>query len=566
MARRGRTERPEAAATETTDDIPGGGRAAARRAARGGGRRRKKPTGARRFLRPVSIAVGITLVAGCAGGYLYLQRLNGNIDESDLYAGDYIPPEAAADAQGRTPLNILLIGTDSREGTGGQYGNMEITGWGHNDVNMLLHISADRTEAVAVNIPRDTVVDIPECTDGDTGEVYGAIRAAFNDSMGRGGPGCTVQTVAELTNIRIHHFLMVDFQGVKDLSTAVGGVTVNLCEPIRDEDSGLDLPAGEQRIAGEDALAFVRTRKSVQDGSDLGRFNLQRQFLSSLFRELTSAGTLLDPTKLLPIAEAATNSLTVSPELGSVTALMGLAQELGGISPDDVRFINPQMQDSDEIDGKVELVQPQATQMFDLIAADQPLDGGGEEGEPAGEASGSPEPSSGESPEPDASASAPAEGADGTEEAAEDGAAEDGAEADGGAIDTSSVDPATVSTVVLNGTLTGGKASEVAEHLGEHEFTATTGNAATQDVATSTVAHAPGEEAIGLAVAQAIGLGEDALEESADLAAGSVTVTIGADFPEEMPRPTPSALPEDVTVHDAAEDECTSGYTGVRDA
>src|SRR2546425_5614749 len=96
----------------------------------------------------------------------------------------------------------------------------------------------------------------------------------LNEAMGRGGPGCVQDTVQKLTNLKIDHFAVVNFQGVRDLTNAVGGVDVNLCTAIKDKDSHLDLSAGPHRLNGDEGLEFVRTRHGVQDGTAIGRFSM----------------------------------------------------------------------------------------------------------------------------------------------------------------------------------------------------------------------------------------------------------------------------------------------------
>ena len=242
-------------------------------------------------------ALGLVLCAGALSGYLLYEHLNDNIRTVDV--GDAGSKNVASSG----PLNILVIGTDSRQGLGRRYGDEGSPG--HADTTILFHVSADRSNAIALSIPRDLVTGIPDCptrqADGTFRVIPGAPRARFNASLGQQGrdPGCTMRTVQALTGIRPDHFMMADFAAVKALSTAVGGVQVCLAKDIDDRGgSGLRLSRGWHVVRGEQALAFVRTRHTVGDGSDLSRIRLQQQFLASLIRSMKSGGTLNSPERL----------------------------------------------------------------------------------------------------------------------------------------------------------------------------------------------------------------------------------------------------------------------------
>ncbi|WP_377271051.1 LCP family protein [Peterkaempfera sp. SMS 1(5)a] len=518
------TAAPGRAAPDTPASIP---------RQRGAGPSRRRPkSGWKRFIKPVAIGTAVTVAAGCGGVYLYIQHLNSNITKAPKSAGNSAPPGGKADAQGRTAMNILLIGTDSRKGLGGKYGDKENVGKGNNDVDILLHVYPDRKSAVAVDLPRDTLVNHPPCTDPVTKQVYGPMtRMPLNMALSRGGPGCVVDTVQKITDLRIDHFLMVNFEGVKDLTNAVGGVDVNLCQPIHDSDSHLDLPAGPSHLDGDQGLAFVRTRHAVQDGSAVGRFSMQRAFLASLFRQMTSAGTLLNPTKLTPLAEAATKALTVDPDLGSVTALTGLADDLKAIKPDKVAFLQPKVSytprdlaDPNRSE-KDEFVQPQADQIFAMLLADRSLTG-----KPAAK--------------PASASASPTHSAEPT------------------------VVPSQVTVTVLNGTTTrNGAASVGATALTALGYHATSGNAPQKGVQTSTVTYAQADQqAAAQSVARSLGLPASAVKVGGT--GRGVVVTIGADFPQTIPTakpsiPVPTALPTDVKVHKADDTSCTSKGNGL---
>lgn len=147
-----------------------------------------------------------------------------------------------------------------------------------------------------------------------------------------------MRTVKELTGIQVDHFMMADFNAVKNLSTAVGGVPVCVAKDVNDKDSKLKLTAGEHRLEGEQALAFVRTRHAFGNESDLDRIKTQQQFLSSMMREMKSKETLTSPQKFFSLAEAATKSLSVDSGIGSIAKLTDLAGELKNIDLKNITF------------------------------------------------------------------------------------------------------------------------------------------------------------------------------------------------------------------------------------
>ncbi len=313
--------------------------------------------------------LGFVLVAGCAGGYFIYQHFNGNIDSYDADLGDDRPSAGAEGA-----MNILLIGTDTREGQDGKYGDTGSPG--HADTTFLFHVAKDRTNATALSIPRDLMVEIPECKTEDKKRIIpGSPRAMFNTSLGQNerGPDCTWKTVEKLTGIRIDHFMMVDFNAVKTMSNAVGGVEVCLEKNINDPDSHLNLSRGRHVVKGEQALAFVRTRHSVGQGGDLTRIPLQQQFLSSMIRKIKGNGTLTSPTKLWNLADAATNSLTVDSGIASIRKLSGLAKDLGKVDTKHITFATVPVADDPLDKNRLVLKERDAKQVFAMVRADQSL-------------------------------------------------------------------------------------------------------------------------------------------------------------------------------------------------
>ncbi|MBU7598631.1 LCP family protein [Streptomyces sp. P38-E01] len=366
---------------EKTEDRSGAavpGQRSRRRAAEptaGRSRRKRKPGLSRKqkVLRWGGGSLALLLVVLGTTGYLVYQHFNNNIDKVDVG----IKNDATTDG----PVNILILGTDARSGKGNAgYGDRDSKG--HADTTVLLHVAKDRSHATALSIPRDMVVDIPDCpTQTDEGEqtVPGSRGARFNESLGQNGrdPGCTWRTVEELTGIKINHFMMADFNAVKELSTAVGGVEVCVAKDIDDKKSKLKLTKGKHKVQGEDALAFVRTRGSVGLGSDLSRIELQQQFLSSMFREVKNSGSLSNPKKAWNLANAATDALTVDTGIGSVKKLAALASDLQSVSPKNITFATVPVLDNpnETVKSTVVLDHAKATPLFEMIKADKSLAG-----------------------------------------------------------------------------------------------------------------------------------------------------------------------------------------------
>lgn len=303
-------------------------------------RKRKAPKARRKkALLWTGGVMAFVLVGVSAGGYWLYQHFNGNLSTVDI--GDRGNKDVIT---ANAPLNILIIGTDKRTGKGNEgYGDKGSTG--HADTNILFHVSKDRTNATAMSIPRDLMTNIPDCStkqaDGSEKTIPGTQNVRFNTSLGQFGrdPGCTMDTVKELTGLTVDHFMMVDFNAVKELSTAVGGVNICLAHAVKDDKSHLDLPAGPNKVAGEQALAFVRTRHAYANGSDLDRIKGQQQFIGSMIRQMKSDDTLTSPTKLFKLADSATKALTVDSAIGSVPKLSKLAKELTKIDTKNITFV-----------------------------------------------------------------------------------------------------------------------------------------------------------------------------------------------------------------------------------
>ncbi|MBA9046208.1 MULTISPECIES: LCP family protein [Streptomyces] len=331
----------------------------------------KKKSKAKKVLAWTASGTAFALIAVGAAGYLYLKHLEGNISSTDV--GDAGSKGFSKDEA----FNLLIIGTDKRTGKGNEgYGDSGSVG--HADTNILLHVSKDRTNATALSIPRDLIVNVPDCPtkqpDGSTKVVQGTDNVRFNTSLGQDGrdPGCTMRTVEAVTGIHVDHFMMADFNAVKTLTSAVGGVEVCVAHPVDDKESHLKLPAGKSMVEGEQALAFVRTRHSFGNQGDLDRIKVQQQFLGSLMRKMSSGDTLSDPSKLMDLAEAATKALTVDTGIKSINTLKDMALELKKVPPKNITFTTVPVVDNpaEKVHATVVLNQSAAPSVFQAIQND----------------------------------------------------------------------------------------------------------------------------------------------------------------------------------------------------
>nr|WP_225822252.1 LCP family protein [Streptomyces sp. TML10] len=338
--------RGEAPAVEDTMSLTPKTSKAPARSGRRGGRRRPggpktdRPRRRRRALRWSATVLAVVILGTAGAGYLYYQHLNGNIKKGARANGDDSKAKRTApNAAGQTPLNILLIGSDSRNsaenvklgGSRDHAGDPPLA-----DVQMLIHLSADRKSAAMVSIPRDTRVDIPKCTDPETGKVYPPTNDIINVTLARGGAGCTLLTWENLTGVYIDHWMTIDFSGVVRMADAIGGVEVCVKQNVWDHPtprvpggSGLKLKAGKQKIYDKQALQWLRTRHAW--GDDLMRARAQHMYLNSMIRTLKKQNVFTDSGRLMDLAEAATKSLKVSEEIGTVKKLYDLAMEMKSV-------------------------------------------------------------------------------------------------------------------------------------------------------------------------------------------------------------------------------------------
>ena len=298
---------------------------------------------ARAIVGLVAGALAVVLVASVSVAAIAVSQLTGDVTSNTVHLahidGATAPPGVDAIQGG---VNMLIVGTDTRTGQSGFQDRQDLagsSGAGNNDVTILVHIAQDHQSALIVSFPRDLMIPVPACPNPKGGTYGSSSIAMLNSTLSRGGLSCPVLTIENLTGIDIPYAASISFDGVASMADAVGGVTVCVGSPIDDPYVGLTLPAGDSTISGGEALAFLRSRHGVGDGSDLGRISNQQVYLSALARKVKSNGVLTNPLKLYALAKAATSSMQLSDSLGHLDTMVAIALALKSIPLQNVAMI-----------------------------------------------------------------------------------------------------------------------------------------------------------------------------------------------------------------------------------
>ncbi len=291
-------------------------------------RARRRP---KRVWRRLVIGIGVFALVLGIGGAAAFWKLNGNIASATLDDKDHV----VKDDTPKGATNILFIGSDSRKLKSKGYGS---EAGQRSDALMLVHFAKGNKRVEAVQIPRDTLTNLPACKDTGSGAFAGGANLMINSALA-GGPACSVRAVETLSNVHIDHFVQLDFDGFASMVNALGGVNVCLDKPMVDPDAKLDLPAGKQKLNGKNALALARTRHAVGDGSDIGRLGHQQVVMSSIIGRARSAGVLTRPDRLYKFLNALTSSITVDEGISSISKLTGLAKRARAVPDSKIRFI-----------------------------------------------------------------------------------------------------------------------------------------------------------------------------------------------------------------------------------
>jgi LCP family protein required for cell wall assembly len=442
------------------------------------------PTNRLRLL--VAIASGVILiVATVAGIFGFAARnLAGNIKALEVIA----TPKPVAETG---PLNILLMGTDTRTDQGGGFGSeTEYGGTGRSDTTILIHLSNDRKSAIAVSIPRDSVVNIPACTKED-GTTVTERTDLFNSAFSSAGPGCTVKTIETLTGITINHAVIVDFVGFSNVVDALGGIDVCLTEAIDEpveNGAGIQLPAGVQTLDGISALGLMRARYSLADGSDLKRIERQQELLSITIDQVTKMNLITDLPALYKVLNAATSSLRMDAGLSDLDSLVTLSTSLSSMGSNNVSFVTVPYESTP--DGNRVQWTEGANQLWSAIINDT--------GWPPSEVVAAP------------SEAPPTE--------------------------TIVVKPSDVSVVILNGTNRAGFAALTGDFLKTQGVNvAEVGNAPNKNTAESVIVHTPGNALKAQLIGQLLGITN--IAEDPQLAGGDVAIILGNNAPTTWTAP-----------------------------
>ncbi|WP_170299676.1 LCP family protein [Boudabousia tangfeifanii] len=236
-------------------------------------------------------------------------------------------------------LTFLLVGVDSREGAE----NTAIGGGGdpgaRSDTTIVVKIAADRKSALMASVPRDALVNIPECVTNDGKTVPARRHAMFNSAFAYAyeaggedvsdGIACTVATFKKLTDVPLDGVVVADFAGFEKVVNAIGGVNVCLADPFEPEYvNGFKLPAGKSHLNGTEAIQFVRARKGIGDGSDTQRQIRQQYFLRNAWHQLQESGILYNPGKAIGLLDSVKGMLQFSDSLADPMTLAGLGYSL----------------------------------------------------------------------------------------------------------------------------------------------------------------------------------------------------------------------------------------------
>jgi LCP family protein required for cell wall assembly len=282
--------------------------------------------------------VAVVVLLALGGAYAVYRHLNGNIHQVNI-SGELGTQPVDTHPQAE---NIMIIGSDTRNGVGKGYGQDLTTD--QSDTLMIMHIAADRKYVDVMSIPRDSWVNIPACKMGN-GQTSSPTTFKINEAYALGnldgnhtdlGVACTIKTLEQDTGIHIDHFVSINFEGFRAMVNAVGGVEECNTAPINDPKSNLHLSAGHHLLHGYVALAYVRARYTLGNGSDLERIGRQQAFMSSLVARVKSK--LLNPVAIYRFLDAATKSITIDSQLGGIHGLYNLATSVRNLPASQVTF------------------------------------------------------------------------------------------------------------------------------------------------------------------------------------------------------------------------------------
>ena len=357
--------------------------------------------------------MGFILVAGTS----YALLAQGALDRQDIGtltgpttdAGKAVEPPEPTDFAAGEPINILLIGSDERNGENGEIGGFVAEGM-RGDTTMVMHISGDRSRIDVMSIPRDLRVRISDCQLFD-GSVVPGWTGKFNIAFANGGvngdraeaAACAMRTVTDFTGIEFNnHYVVIDFSGFIGMINALDGVPMCIPQDMVSSKAKLELEAGPQVLDGETALAFARARtgEGLGDGTDLMRIDRQHELLTNTARKALGMNLLTDVPELTRFVRAGAESLTLDPQLGSITNLAGLAYHLRNFDTENLTFTTVPWSYAGDGSGDVVMNEYEAQEMFQRIVDDVPLLDEDEQPDPSASPSADPSPGVTISPSP----------------------------------------------------------------------------------------------------------------------------------------------------------------------
>jgi LCP family protein required for cell wall assembly len=484
-------------------------------------RRNRRVRGVKIGLLAVTTVASLGVATAFSFAAWDVQHLTRNLKHAALLPSGFTEPPEPVDAYGQSPINILLIGSDTRDTAqdcdlGGDCVAGQANSGANADSEMIVHLSADRSNVTVLSIPRDTETQLPACAGGGRGMINSALAY---------GPACQVAADVMLTGIPIDHFIDFDFSGVIDLSNEVGGVPVCVSAAVHDPNSGLTIGGGTTNVQGKQALEFLRTRDAFYDGSDLGREQASHIFLSSLLRKVKQNATLTNLVQLQSIAETVTQYTTVDNGLDSALALIDLGEDFGEVAPDRVTFLTmPWQQDTDESDSYYyDRVEPSsaAAGIFAAVKQDESFTTSGGSGQtPAGSLS----PSPATSPSP----SAPSPGSSGSASVDPQAQASESSAAKASEQAAALAHPMHVNVVNASGTTE--RFETVVPQVFQDGFVYTSGSDATSTTPTTTLSYPAKDAAAAQELAADLSLPVGALEETTGSASSPMVLTIGTDW------------------------------------
>lgn len=416
-----------------------------------------------------TIFTALAIVASLLG-YGWYQSIIGNITTAQVDTDEWDRP---ANVEG--VMNILLIGSDERSGENADYGEAEGE---RPDTMLIASINVDNGAATLINLPRDLMVDLPECEAVEEYEGMSAHNGMINSAMTFGGMGCQWKTVEQVTGVHLDHFVVMDFVGFKDMIDAIGGVEMCIPEPVDDPKAHLVLDAGLQVLDGEESLGFVRSRYGQGDGSDLSRIDRQQEFMGAMLREVLDSDVMTSPVTITNFLGAVTDSITTDEDM-TVDIMTSIAISMREVDLDRVQFVTaPNGQHPDD-ENRITLKEPDASELFEEINSGTDLTGVGDEDDPSDDSD-------------------------------------------------ASVDPSDITLEVLNNTAVEGLATEVEAVLLSDGYVVTdTGNPEARFPEATTIYHVPGEEEAAQLLADHIGQAQVAEAENLNQ---TLELVIGEDW------------------------------------